>query len=113
MTLLKSEDVHLFHPAEAIRVRADENKDTPWPPETPLGQNPPTGVIIDYWLKTTSKQAGYSDNPRLKRKYRAHIFKRRETGETADGVSIFPEGMDSTAERASRQLQVRIVSFGI
>ena len=55
MTLLKSEDVHLFRPADAVRVRADENKDTPWPPETPLGQNPPTGAIIDYWLKTDSK----------------------------------------------------------
>ncbi|MGO9482023.1 MAG: hypothetical protein ACLP05_09625 [Candidatus Kryptoniota bacterium] len=54
MTLLQSENVHLFHPAEVIRLRADENKDTPWPPETPLGQNPPTGVIIDYWLKAAS-----------------------------------------------------------
>ncbi len=55
MTLLKSEDVHLFRPADAVRVRADENKDTPWPPETPLGQNPPTGAIIDYWLKYDAK----------------------------------------------------------
>ncbi|MCL5030862.1 MAG: glycoside hydrolase [Bacteroidetes bacterium] len=48
---LISEPVHLFKPAEAIRIRGNENHDTPWPPETPLGQNPPNGAIIDYWLK--------------------------------------------------------------
>ncbi len=46
-----AEAVRLFHPAVAVRLRADENKDTPWPPETALGQNPPTGAVIDYWLK--------------------------------------------------------------
>ncbi len=51
---LTSEPVHLFRPAVAIRLRADENKDTPWPPETALGQNPPTGAVIDYWLKDGS-----------------------------------------------------------
>lgn len=55
MTSLQSENVYIFRPADAIRIRADENKDTPWPPETPLGQNPPTGVIIDYWLKDSSQ----------------------------------------------------------
>ncbi len=48
---LPSEAVHFFHPSVAIRLRADENKDTPWPPSTALGQNPPTGAIFDYWLK--------------------------------------------------------------
>jgi photosystem II stability/assembly factor-like uncharacterized protein len=45
------EAVHLFAPAAAVRLRGNENRDTPWPPETPLGQNPPTGAVIDYWLK--------------------------------------------------------------
>ncbi len=52
---LQTEDFHLFHPADAIRLRADENRDTPWPPETALGQNPPTGLIVDYWLKNNSQ----------------------------------------------------------
>lgn len=52
---ITSEGVHLFHPADAWRLRADENRDTPWPPETALGQNPPTGAIIDYWLKDNSQ----------------------------------------------------------
>jgi hypothetical protein len=42
---------YLFHPADAWRVRGDENRDTPPPPSTPLGENPPNGAIIDYWLK--------------------------------------------------------------
>ena len=42
----------LFTPADAIRVRRSENRDTPLPPETPLGTNPPSGAIIDYVLPT-------------------------------------------------------------
>jgi photosystem II stability/assembly factor-like uncharacterized protein len=43
-------NAHLFTPALAYRVHADNNVDTPLPPETPIGQNPPEGAIIDYWL---------------------------------------------------------------
>jgi photosystem II stability/assembly factor-like uncharacterized protein len=46
------EDAHLFRPAVAFRVRKSQNRDTPLPPETPSGQNPPAGAIIDYVLKT-------------------------------------------------------------
>src|SRR5439155_2432747 len=42
--------VHLFAPLPALRLRASESHDTPWPPETPLGENPPTGARLDYWL---------------------------------------------------------------
>jgi photosystem II stability/assembly factor-like uncharacterized protein len=41
---------HLFAPAVAWRIHPDNNKDTPLPPETPEGQNPPAGAVIDYWL---------------------------------------------------------------
>jgi photosystem II stability/assembly factor-like uncharacterized protein len=41
---------HLFAPEVAWRVHPDNNKDTPLPPETPAGQNPPAGAVIDYWL---------------------------------------------------------------
>ncbi|MDE2462304.1 MAG: exo-alpha-sialidase [Alphaproteobacteria bacterium] len=41
---------HLYKPALAYRVHDNNNKDTPLPPETPTGQNPPSGAIIDYWL---------------------------------------------------------------
>lgn len=41
---------HLFAPAATIRVRRNQNRDTPLPPEEPVGRNPPAGAIIDYWL---------------------------------------------------------------
>ncbi len=42
--------LELFAPEVATRVRWDMNPDTPLPPDTPAGQNPPDGAIIDYWL---------------------------------------------------------------
>ncbi len=44
----------LFRPGEAIRVRRSLNTDTPMPPDEPLGQNPPDGSIIDYYLGAKS-----------------------------------------------------------
>jgi hypothetical protein len=41
---------HLFAPRTAIRVRRDENQDTPLPPEVPAGKNPPDGAILNYVL---------------------------------------------------------------
>jgi photosystem II stability/assembly factor-like uncharacterized protein len=40
----------LFKPASAYRVRRSTNPDTPIPPDEPLGENPPDGAIIDYYL---------------------------------------------------------------
>ena len=45
----------LYAPADAVRVRANENKDTPLPPDEPLGKNPPAGAIIDYQLAGAAK----------------------------------------------------------
>jgi photosystem II stability/assembly factor-like uncharacterized protein len=45
-----SQPAHLFAPAVAMRVRRDQNKDTPLPREEPVGKNPPIGAIFDYWL---------------------------------------------------------------
>ncbi|HXD30243.1 MAG TPA: hypothetical protein VN643_03955 [Pyrinomonadaceae bacterium] len=47
-----NEDLHLFKPAMAIRVRKNEGKDTPLQPEVPAGKNPPAGAIIDFSLKS-------------------------------------------------------------
>ncbi|HET7316250.1 MAG TPA: hypothetical protein VFI88_02355, partial [Sphingomicrobium sp.] len=46
---------HLFTPAVTYRVRFDNNHDTPLAPETPVGQNPPQGAVIDYWLGSAPK----------------------------------------------------------
>lgn len=45
----------LFAPAPAVRVRFNNNHDTPLAPETPVGENPPDGATIDYWLGSAAK----------------------------------------------------------
>jgi photosystem II stability/assembly factor-like uncharacterized protein len=54
---LTREPVALVSPAPAVRLRTSENHDTPPPPETPLGQNPPTGAVFDYWLAVPARGA--------------------------------------------------------
>jgi hypothetical protein len=44
----------LFAPRTAVRVRRDENQDTPLPPEVPAGKNPPDGAILNYFLPASS-----------------------------------------------------------
>ena len=44
----------LFTPRPAIRVRRDENQDTPLPPEIPAGKNPPDGAILNYFLPSAA-----------------------------------------------------------
>src|SRR6266568_4242377 len=51
---LLSAGPHLFAPRTAIRVRRDDNQDTPLPPVVPAGKNPPNGAIIDYYLPSNS-----------------------------------------------------------
>jgi len=46
---------HLFAPATAIRVRANENRDTPLPPEVPIARNPPAGAVIDYLVRSAGR----------------------------------------------------------
>jgi hypothetical protein len=41
---------YLVRPATAARVRFGNNEPTPWPPELPAGENPPSGAVIDYFL---------------------------------------------------------------
>jgi photosystem II stability/assembly factor-like uncharacterized protein len=49
------EPLHLFTPAPALRVRGNQNKDTPLPREEPTGRNPADGAHIDYWLASNTK----------------------------------------------------------
>ncbi len=43
---------YLFTPETAYRVRPNNNRDTPLPPDEPTAKNPPPGAILDYWLGT-------------------------------------------------------------
>ncbi|HKI84965.1 MAG TPA: hypothetical protein VKA63_11600, partial [Candidatus Krumholzibacteria bacterium] len=45
-----AQPAHLFAPAVAYRLRRDENRDTPLPPEEPKSPNAPAGAVIDYYL---------------------------------------------------------------
>jgi photosystem II stability/assembly factor-like uncharacterized protein len=47
-------DALLFAPQQAYRYRRSVNTDTPLPPDEPVGQNPPDGAIINYYLKSDS-----------------------------------------------------------
>jgi hypothetical protein len=47
----------LYQPQEAIRFRWNRNTDTPLPPDTPAGKNPPDGAILDYYLAEGSSRA--------------------------------------------------------
>ena len=42
--------VSLFKPQTAVRVRNNNNTDTPLPPDEPAAQNPPDGAVLDYYL---------------------------------------------------------------
>jgi hypothetical protein len=46
----------LFEPAVAYRVRWNTNTDTPLPPDTPAGENPPDGAPIDFLLASSAAQ---------------------------------------------------------
>ncbi len=49
-------EAHLFKPQMAYRLRRSVNTDTPIPQEEPMGENPPDGAIINYYLKADSSE---------------------------------------------------------
>jgi photosystem II stability/assembly factor-like uncharacterized protein len=54
-TKVTSTAAHLFAPAVAMRMRGNQNKDTPLPPETPAGRNPPDGAVFYYSLPASAQ----------------------------------------------------------
>jgi len=52
--MASSAPAFLFKPAPASRARWDNTQDTPLPPEMKVGDNPPEGAIIDYYLSTAA-----------------------------------------------------------
>ncbi|MBZ5703917.1 MAG: hypothetical protein LAN63_01025 [Acidobacteriia bacterium] len=51
---LAAQPAHLFKPQVAVRVRPGSDQGTPFPLETPHGDNPPNGAILDYYLKSAA-----------------------------------------------------------
>lgn len=50
-------ETRLYPLSTAIRARWDNYQDTPLQQETPAGENPPDGAIIDYFLKSGAAEA--------------------------------------------------------
>ena len=46
-----------FRPEPASRARWDNTQDTPMPPEMVVGENPPEGAILDYYLAARPSEA--------------------------------------------------------
>jgi len=46
----------LFKPQVATRIRWNMNTDTPLPPEEPAGENPPDGAMIEYYLPSNTNE---------------------------------------------------------
>jgi photosystem II stability/assembly factor-like uncharacterized protein len=100
---LSSAGPYLFAPRTAIRVRRDENQDTPLPPEVPAGQNPPDGAILYYLLPAgLDKEVQleiYDSNGALVRKYssaRSASDGKKEQGDVpyiAEYWIAHPEGL--------------------
>jgi photosystem II stability/assembly factor-like uncharacterized protein len=47
---IRQAGAYLFAPAKTYRVRRNVNQDTPLPPETAVGENPPAGAVFYYNL---------------------------------------------------------------
>ncbi len=45
-------NAYLLRPATTVRVRWDNDQETPLPPEVPAAPNPPDGAVIYYYLKS-------------------------------------------------------------
>ena len=51
-----SANAYLFKPGETYAIRAGSMNGTPMPHEEPQMENPPSGVLAYYWLKTAARQ---------------------------------------------------------
>jgi photosystem II stability/assembly factor-like uncharacterized protein len=47
---IPASDAWLAKPGQAIRVKRNTYTDTPLPPDEPMGENPPDGAVIDYYV---------------------------------------------------------------
>ena len=51
---IAAEDVFLFAPREAVRLHPAPFQGTPEPKDEPMGENPKSGAVLDYVLKTAA-----------------------------------------------------------
>jgi len=64
---------HLFTPENAVRIQSSPFDGTPLPMGSPIGENPPNGALIDYFLKADSSEPVvleiYDSSNKLVRRY--------------------------------------------
>ena len=75
-----TEDAHLYQPASAIRYRG---AGFTLPATVPVGANPPTGVVIDYFLKSAPKDGATLEILDTKGK----VVRKYSTKKAAEGAS--------------------------
>ena len=61
-------DAHLFKPADAIILPPSTDDGTPTQKDEPEAENPPTGAIIDYYLKAAASGSGDDRDPERRRR---------------------------------------------
>jgi len=62
----------LYHPAAAYRIDNDSFPGTPIPPEEPTAENPPSGAVLDYFLRAAARNVTleiFDAQKRLVRKF--------------------------------------------
>src|SRR5205085_1596771 len=103
---LAGTEAQLLLPQEAVRTRWDMNQDTPLPPETPAGKNPPDGAIIDYYLKSAPsghiKLSIYDSQNNLVRQYSSTVPAVDNTPANVPGYWFAPPAILSRAAGVSR-----------
>ena len=88
------EDAHLYQPATAIRYRGPRFT---IPSNVPVGANPPTGVIIDYFLKSAPKDAAELEILDAKGKMVRKFSSKKEAEAASPGEEEF--GVARTGEK--------------
>src|SRR5205807_3609004 len=89
-----NEDTHLYQPATAIRYRGPGFTIRA---SVPVGANPPTGVIIDYFLKSAPKDAAELEILDAKGKMVRKFSSKKEAEAASPGEEEF--GVARTGEK--------------
>jgi hypothetical protein len=90
-----NEDAHLYQPSSAVRFRGPGFA---LPGSVPVGANPPTGAVIDYFLKTAPKEAVTLETLDAKGK----LVRKYSSKKAAEGAS--PEEEEFGIERRGNTL---------
>ena len=99
-----SEDVHLYQPSNTIRYRGFGFQ---LPPTVPVGANPPTGVAIDYYLKTAVKDGITLEILDSKGK----LVRRFSSKKAAEGASPDEEEFGITLDRGALPAEAGLNRF--